>query len=174
MPFYPNWKQICKIENVHLRMAMYSARNKELSVLQRSFPRCFSRRRKNLCIPASLIREKAEAWSVRQGYDCEQSQRDRETFWSEALSELNVPTAFHWRWQDLKCEGQDFEGTDLVPDEVWAQLEGKTFGCGHIVTYRDEQFVVIDCLWEQYKAFSRDEGEGTFTVAHARFIDLNN
>lgn len=174
MPYYPNWRQICKVNNVHLRMAMYTATSKELVALQRSFPHCFSRRRRDLCVPASLVRERTEAWSARQGYTHKQSLRDRETFWTGALKELAVPTAFSWRWRDRKCEEEDFEGTDTVPDDVWAQLEGKTFRCGHIVTYRGEQFVVVDCLWEHYQIFSRDQGEGFFTVAHARFIDLDS
>ena len=154
-------------------MAMYTATGGELSVLHRSFPRCFSRRRKNLCVPVSFVREKTEAWSVGMGYGRKEQLRDRESFWEEALSELDVPLAFSWRWQDLKCESQEFEGTDLVPDEVWAQLEGKPTNCGHVVTFRSEQFVVVGILWDYYQTFNRDE-EGTFTVVHANFIDLNS
>lgn len=174
MPYYPNWKQICKIDNDHLRMAMYTASGQELNVLQRSFPLCFSRRRLDLCVPVSFIREKAERWSAGERYTPEQVLRDREQFWEPALGKLGIPTAFEWRWRDLKEESEEFEGTDLIPDDVWAQLEGKPFRCGHVLTFRGEEFIVVNCMLEHYETFSRKEGEGKITVAHSRFIDLNS
>lgn len=169
MPYYPNWKQIRRIDNVHLRMAMYTATGNELAVLQRSFPRCFSRRRKNLCVPASLLRGRAAVFSLDNFPDGAYIAIDREMDWLEAATAMEIPIAHSWSF-----EPDDKE--DLFPPEVWAQLEGKPLRCGKAIEYQGETFFVVSLLnrngSEEIDGIICREYNPWIHVVHARFIDL--
>ncbi len=170
MPLYPNWKRICQIKNAHLRMAMYTATGGELGMLQIAFPRCFSRRRKNLCVPASLVRDEAAIYSIETFADGSYVAIDREMSWIEAADRLNIPIAYSWSFEPDDTE-------DLFPDEVWEQLEGKPLRCGKTIDYKGETFMVISLLNrngdEEIDGIVTRENNPWIHVVHAHFIDLD-
>ena len=177
MEFFRNWKQICKITDLNLRLALALITDEALlEGLRRGFPKCFSRKRtKDPCVSASVIKERAYQAAVEEESSYVNSHRfDQETAWYHVLDEFDIPAGPYWFMDGVP-----------VPPEVREQLIGQVIGSGMKIVWQDQAYIVTFFYHSDVGCSNDDLGhilaksevfvdEMSIGLTPARFIDLNS
>ena len=178
--FYRNWKAICRINDVNLRMALSLV--KDLTVLEglrKGFPGCFSAKQlSDPMVPASVLRRRSyEASLADNRGEPEALAWDTELGWYNfnLLREFDIPKG-PW-WSD-SLDSQH----DPVPTEIKRQLVGQVIGCSMKVIWQGEEYLASYLCSDAFN--DRDLGrivteedmkeDLIMGLIPAKFIDLNS
>jgi hypothetical protein len=175
MEFFRNWNQICKIDDLNLRLALALIQDQNLlEGLRRGFPHCFSSKpTKQPLVPASVLRVRARQESVKEDSSYSDLQRvwDEEMRWYNfgILHEFGIPEGPRWSAED----------GETVPIQIRKQLIGQTIGCGMKVVWQGEEYLasyLYDIPETELGKTFREEHVDLVTILHlipAKFVDLN-
>lgn len=176
MAIYRNWKQICKIVDLNLRLSLALIQDEALlRGLRRGFPKCFSKKpTRQPLVPASALRERTRELAPDLDLGAEES---AELSWAYcgALEELGIPNGPIWI----------VDNGNPAPEEVKRQLVGQKISGAMKVIWHGEEYLVshLYCQDGRYfgvesigTVFTEDDAKCEMNVylIPARFIDLNS
>lgn len=163
---HPKWDAINGVDNLALRVALYTSEGQERVKLEGAFPECFTETENNTRIPGSVIKRLAQEDHAKgKKVTAEEAESLSHTDWLLEAKRLGAVTAFEW---------QDDDGRP-VPLEVRTQVVGKPLAPWMTVNFLGEQFLI--CYMRRADNAELKIGdiipstEYDISLIHTRFID---